>query len=236
MNGPAWFYGAFLVLVGCSADAASAVEQGRQLFESKTELSPSKLNAYACSTCHRPTPTLGARMPGAALAGVTLRPSFWGGQENDLLRSINACRNYFMLANVPLDPREEKAEALYAYLQSLEPGDSEPVHFSIVENIEDVPRGDVTSGAQLYASACSSCHGAPHSGVGRLGDRVSVLPEDTLTEHAQYSPSVQRLIFIEKIRHGRFLGYGGEMPPFSSELLSDAEVADVLEYLSILGE
>jgi thiosulfate dehydrogenase len=47
---------------------------------------------------------------------------------------------------------------------------------------------------------------------------------------------VQRLIFIEKIRHGRFLGYGGEMPPFSSELLSDADVADVLEYLSILGE
>jgi thiosulfate dehydrogenase len=76
----------------------------------------------------------------------------------------------------------------------------------------------------------------PHSGVGRLSDRVSVLPEDTLTEHAQYSPSVQRLIFIEKIRHGRFLGYGGEMPPFSSELLSDADVADVLEYLSILGE
>lgn len=236
MNGVAWLLGAAVCITGCSAAPESAVEHGRQLFESKTELSPSSLNAYSCSTCHEAQPRPGLRLPGAALAGVTLRPSFWGGQENDLLRSINACRNYFMLANVPLEVHDEKAEAVFAYLASLEPGDSAPVPFSIVKNIEDVPRGDATKGAQLYAGACSSCHGAPHSGIGRLSDRVSILPEDTLTEHAQYSARVQRLIFIEKIRHGRFLGYGGEMPPFSSELLSDAEVADVLEYLSILGE
>jgi thiosulfate dehydrogenase len=46
---------------------------------------------------------------------------------------------------------------------------------------------------------------------------------------------VQRLIFTEKIRHGLFLGYGGTMPPFSSQLLSDAEVSDLLEALGVLG-
>ena len=223
------------LLLACSSNPESAIEHGRQLFES-TALSPSNLNAYACSTCHDARPGMGLRKPGAALAGATLRSSFWGGQQNDLLASINACRNYFMLANVPLSADESDAEALFADLESLAPGDAKPVPFDVVTSIEDVPRGDATNGAVLYASACSLCHGSPHSGVGRLSDRVSVLPEDTLAEHAGYSARVQRLIFIEKIRHGRFLGYGGEMPPFSSQLLSDSEVADVLEYLSILGE
>jgi thiosulfate dehydrogenase len=223
-------------LSGCSAKEQSAVDHGRELFGSKSALSPSSLNAYACSTCHDETPGLELRKPGAALAGATLRRSFWGGQENDLLESINACRNYFMLANVPLASSDEKAEALFAYLESLEPGSSAPVPFHVVTLVEDLPRGDAGRGLGVYATACSNCHGAIHSGVGRLGTRVSILPDDAVREHAQYTPRVQRLIFIEKIRHGRFLGYGGEMPPFSSELLSDTEVSDVLEYVGALGE
>jgi len=62
------------------------------------------------------------------------------------------------------------------------------------------------------------------------------LPEDTLAEHAGYSLRSQRLVFIEKIRHGLFLGYGGDMPPFSKEQLSDAEISDVLEALGVFGE
>ncbi len=75
-----------------------------------------------------------------------------------------------------------------------------------------------------------------HDGVGRLNETIPILPEDTIVAHAQYSARVQRLVFTEKIRHGLFLGYGGVMPPFSAELLSDQDVSDLLEALGVLGE
>ncbi len=63
-----------------------------------------------------------------------------------------------------------------------------------------------------------------------------MLPEDTLRSHSTYDAQSLRLIFVEKIRHGAFLGYGGEMPPFSREALSDTEVSDILETLGVLGQ
>ena len=38
-------------------------------------------------------------------------------------------------------------------------------------------------------------------------------------------------IMIEKIRHGKFFGIGGNMPLYSTETLSDGEVADIVAYL-----
>jgi thiosulfate dehydrogenase len=43
-------------------------------------------------------------------------------------------------------------------------------------------------------------------------------------------------VFIEKVRHGGFLGYGGDMPPYSLEVLPDATVSDLLEALGVLGQ
>ena len=51
-----------------------------------------------------------------------------------------------------------------------------------------------------------------------------------------YSERLIRLVFIEKVRHGPFLGYGGTMPPFSMETLSDEGLADLLEALAVTGE
>jgi thiosulfate dehydrogenase len=212
-------------------------ELGHSLFNSG-ELSPSGLNSYSCATCHDLEASEDAPLlkPGAPLAGVTGRALFWGGQENDLLRAINACRNYFMVASDPLAADSEPARALYAYLSSLEPGDPHEQAFTVVRNIDPIPRGDAANGAGVYARACSYCHGSPHTGAGRLNERTSILPEDTLLEHADYSPRTLRLVFTEKVRHGLFLGYGGDMPPFSAEVLSNEDLADVMEYLGILGE
>jgi thiosulfate dehydrogenase len=224
--------------LACSDDAPpqDRVSQGRSLFEGRS-LSESNVNRYSCKTCHdadAADPT--KKKPGAALAGVTLRPTFWGGQENDLLRSINACRRYFMFASTDLRADEPNAEALYAYLSSLEPGNSEPVPFTVVRTVENLPRGDEASGQALFTTACSQCHGTLHEGVGRLRNTVPILPEDTLIEHLDYSPREQRLVFIEKTRHGLFLGYGGDMPPFSTEVLSDGELSDLLEALGATGQ
>ena len=228
-------------LLGCSALSAcgsssdQSVAQGRQLFESQA-LSPSHLNIYTCKTCHDVeadrTPLIKA---GAVLAGVTSRPLFWGGQVADLLGAVNACRNYFMVANQPLSATDADAHSLYAYLASLEPGDSEQVPFTIVTEIDALPRGDADHGQVLFAAACSYCHGDMHHGIGRFSG-LPILPEDTIAAHARYSPRSQRLVFTEKIRHGLFLGYGGMMPPFSSERLSDEDVSDLLEALGVLGE
>lgn len=230
-------------LLGCcllsacgSTGEQNAVDQGRQLFESKA-LSKYSLNDYTCASCHDTIASIPpSKKAGGALAGVTLRATFWNGQEADLLGSINACRNYFMGDNLPLAATDERARSLYAYLQSLEPGDANPIPFTIVTSIDPLPRGDQAHGQLLYGQTCLYCHGEMHDGLGRLSERLPVLPEDTLVEHAQYSPRVQRLVFTEKIRHGLFLGYGGVMPPFSAELLSDEDVSDVLEALSVFGE
>jgi thiosulfate dehydrogenase len=226
-----------LLLSACGSSAEpSAVEQGQKLFESEA-LSPSHLNLYTCATCHDGlVSTLPLKKTGSAMPGVTQRPVFWGGQERDLLGAINACRNYFMVANQPLAATDADARSLYAYLASLEPGDSQEAPFTIVTDISVLPRGDASNGQLLFDEACRSCHGDMHQGTGKLGDLIPTLPEDTLAAHAQYTPRDVRLVFTEKIRHGLFLGYGGMMPPFSVELLSDGDVSDLLEALGVLGE
>jgi thiosulfate dehydrogenase len=217
-----------------SATHESETERGKALFRS-TELSPSSRNAYTCSTCHDERVTGETLKPGALLAGATQRSRFWGGQQNDLLRAVNDCRRYFMAATVPLLADEPNAVALYAYLESLgDAAERDPVEFSIVRTISDVPRGDAAVGAVLFQRACANCHGLANEGLGRLVFDAPLLPQDTLAEHASFSARAQRLVFIEKIRHGGFLGYGGSMPPFSAEVLSDQDIADILEGLGVV--
>jgi thiosulfate dehydrogenase len=223
--------------VGCAEPdpGPSPADRGKELFLGQ-ELSRSSLNQYSCSTCHDEEPSKVLRKPGAPMAGVTQRKSFWGGKQNDLLGAINDCRRYFMVENQPLLATEPRAEDLYAYLSSLEPGSAKAAPFSVVRDILPLERGDAARGEGLYAIACGYCHGSAHTGNGRLSDNTPILPEDTNAEHADLSPRLQRLVFIEKVRHGAFLGYGGDMPPLSLEVLSDAELADVLEYMQVVGE
>ena len=221
-----------LLAAGCGSQAPpTAAARGSALFNS-TALSPSSFNVFTCATCHDVGP---AFKPGAPLAGATLRPSFWGGQENDLLRAVDDCRTYFMDASARLSPAEADAEELYAYLVTLEPGAPDPVPFTVVQTVADLPRGDAGRGADLFATACARCHGTMHGGGGRLATRIPVLPDQTLAAHVTYSAADQRLVFIEKIRHGGFLGYGGDMPPFSLEKLSDTDLSDLLEGMGVLG-
>ena len=225
-----------LLVTACDAAApAGDAERGRLLFEAAgTEgLSPSRLNVFACATCHDATipASPGATKPGAPLAGATLRPSYWGGQENDLLAALNACRAHFMVASAPLEATEPAAAALYAYLLSLEPGDPRPRPFTVVRTVLDLPAGDVARGQAGYEGACAPCHGSLHDGVGRLGPRIPVLPEQAISLHPGYDTVALRVVFLEKTRHGGFLGYGGDMPPFSEEVLPDSVLADIVQAL-----
>ena len=238
-----------LILAACSdSDSDSAgsqaeVERGARLV-TDPKLSPAALNFVACTTCHAtglegPQDTL---FPGAPLAGTVSRGSFWAGQEEDLLGAVNHCRNYFMYADIPWQPQDPDARAIWAYLVDLDhrapPELRQSQKLTFVNVIEDVPRGAPEKGAEIYRRACKQCHGDVHTGAGRPSSRPRLLPDESVREHAYLmqsgGPPAVRLVFIEKIRHGGFYGYGGSMPPFSREVLIDADVGDLLEFFSLI--
>ena len=229
-----------LLLAACTSEPTTqieertAIEHGKALFETRAA-SPSKLNDYSCSTCHVTTraTTDKAMYPGAPLAGATLRPTFWGGHELDLLASINHCRYWFMRAQQPWLATDVDAQAMYAYLASLPSALPEPQTFTVIPSVQDLAPTDAVRGAEVFALACRTCHGEVHTGKGRLSARMSILPEAPLAEHVEYTAAENRVIFIEKIRHGGFLGYGGAMPPFSVEVLSDADIQALLAYFEL---
>lgn len=249
MKNQSFVWGIFLGAVvafgaGCTNETPSpivehgtAVDHGAAVFQDPT-ISGTSLNSYTCATCHEAGAADPSRIrTGASLVGVTQRSSYWGGQELDLLRAINACSYYFMLRTTPFTAEDEEAKALYAYLDSISQGaegaDAQP--FSVVVTIADLPAGDSKRGQDLYGRACAYCHGPIHTGKGRLIPRSPILPEQTLEQHplGEYTADEQRLVFVEKVRHGGFVTYSGEMPPFSTEKLSDADLADILQYLGL---
>jgi thiosulfate dehydrogenase len=234
------------LVLGCTNETptpiieqGTAIDHGEALFND-VQISGTSLNQYTCATCHETGAADPSRIrTGASLVGVTKRPSYWGGTELDLLRAINACSYYFMLRATPFTAEDEEARALYAYLESLSTGsegtDAQP--FSVLVTITDLPAGDAKRGEASYTRACAYCHGPAHTGKGRLVTRSPILPEQTLEQHplGAYTADEQRLVFVEKVRHGGFITYSGEMPPFSTEKLSDAELADILQYLDLYG-
>ncbi|MDI1450547.1 c-type cytochrome [Polyangium sp. 6x1] len=230
------------LVCGCEPEPeiveASAEEHGKALFSDPT-LTETQANAFSCATCHptsKPSAD-GPILPGAPLAGVTRRASYWGGMEVELLRSMNHCLYYFMLSSKSWTAEDERGRALFAYLDALPagPADEEAWPFTVPVQITAPPSGDATAGGSVYARACESCHGAVKTGEGRLVARAPILPDQTLAEHplGTYTAEQRRLVFVQKTRHGGFLGYGGQMPPFSMEVLSDEQMGDLLAYLGI---
>ncbi len=196
----------------------TAVEHGRALFMDP-KASPSASNTFSCTTCHRAEDVAATIAPGAPLAGVTARTTFWGGQRNDLLESVNDCRAFFMDARAPWTTADEDARAMYAYLAQLPLTSPAPVPFTVVSP-SDLPPGDPKRGAIAYDLACKTCHGTVHGGAGRLAAFIPALPDEVVRGHATLEPTALRLVFIGKARMGAFRG-GGSMPPFSREVLAD---------------
>lgn len=224
----------------------SAVERGEAVFASPA-LSASPSNPFSCATCHatgRDAPAaadLSARRhPGFPLGDTTLRSKYWCGDQTSLLDAVNLCLVEFMRGE-PLPPENEDGRALFAYLQSLAGADAgtgagtgplPPRSCTIVRSIDDtylgsLPKGDPARGAPLYQAACGFCHGDKDTGQGRLSDRIVAIPQETITLHGAEAPAV----LIEKVRHGKFFGIAGNMPPYPLESLSDAELADITAYL-----
>lgn len=225
---------------GCSSDPGverrTATDHGRDLFSS-SEASDSRANAFTCATCHEALPgsSAGRLLPGAVLAGVVERPTFWGGARSDLLRAINDCRYFFMGAQTSWTPDDEPAKAIYAYLASLPPAAPAAQPFTVIPVAANVAAGDPARGAQVFDSSCAACHGRPHSGEKKLHAGIPTLPEESQRyfQGLGFDPMQVRITFVEKVRHGAFLGLYGSMPPYSVEAMSDADLGALLSFLGL---
>ena len=225
-----------LVVVALVAGCGSrpALDYGRALF-SDTSVSSAASNPFKCSTCHEVTPAPTKLLPGYVLYDSTVREAWWGGTVTTLLDATNQCVQQFMRGNA-LSADDEKGRALFVYLASLSPDATAPtLPLTVVQNIVDVPSGDATRGKMWWDQGCGNCHGAPHTGAGRLSDVVSLVPDDSLQAHGTDPKTGARPVVIEKVRHGKFFNVGGNMPLFSTEALSDAQLGDILAYLEGFG-
>ena len=220
------------LLVGCAPD--SPKEYGRQLYSDPT-LSTAGSNVFSCVTCHEVVPNPTTLHPGYTLFDTAVRPSWWGGEVDTLFDAVNQCLTNFMRSN-QLTPDDPKGRALLVYLQSVAPDATAPaLPLTIVQNIVDIPSGDPVQGKAIWDSACGYCHGAPHTGVGRLATSVSLVPDDSIMAHGVDPKTGARPVVIEKTRHGKFFNVGGNMAFYSVEKLSDAQLGQVLGYLEQFG-
>jgi thiosulfate dehydrogenase len=229
---------ALLLVAACGAGDGGptpAAEYGARLL-SDPGMSSSRFNVFSCTTCHGASDE--APRVAASLAGVAFRESWWGGGSPRLLDAVNVCLERFM-RGAPLDADDPRGKALYEHLVALSPERGLPARpLTIVENVAPVPRGDPARGREVYGRVCRACHGAPHSGDGRLAPEVAIVPEASIgfarDLSAQSGVTVEpALVVVEKVRHGRFFGVGGTMPPFSREALSDADLGAIVAYLGL---
>lgn len=220
-----------VVLSSCGTDDVSAARLGKAWLKS-TRLSTSPVNVYACTTCHDTgDPPTDQINPGASLANVLYRPHYWGGDKRRLLDAINTCVVDFM-GGAELGAADARARQIYEYLAYLSPQNPSPaIAITVRRDIDDLKTmtGDAVRGGKVYDRACARCHGAVHTGLGRAGPRVSVVPESTRKAFADMA----RAAIIEKVRHGRYFGLAGTMPFYSTEVLGDVGLADLLAYLGV---
>jgi thiosulfate dehydrogenase len=231
------FVGALSTISACTTEVVNDTPESRGLRAAREPraLSPSQFNAFSCATCHA---LPGAEdddriLPGAPLGGAVARTSFWGGRYLTLGEAVTECVTHFQRARA-FDPATPEARDLYAYLTSIRdlgPASAQP--FTVTGLVADLKPGDSARGREVWRRACQDCHGDIRTGRGRLAPYVSLVPDETIAFHSEDGPDVVRLVVIEKVRHGSYLGFGGTMPPFSQETLSDEQIADLLAYLQL---
>ena len=227
-------YAAFAIACCALCCAPEQAADRGQALATEARFSPSPSNVFACTTCHSVAgldqqATL--RLPGFPLSGAASRPSFWGGGVRYLLDAVNHCYVDFMRGE-KLSPDDIQGLELVAYLKSIAPQPEPARACTVVKNIDaaylaSLPPGDPRRGQGAYQTTCGYCHGQSHTGEGRIGPHISLIPDDTISTFGAQA----RTIVAEKARHGRYFGIVGNMPPYCVEALSDADLADILSYL-----
>lgn len=219
----------FIALAAAGCPAPTGAEVRERIFNDP-RLAEREFNSSSCATCHNVYDAKGGSRIGVTLKNVVGRPTWWGGYSPRLLDAVNFC-NVFFMRGAPLEPSDPRARALYEYLVSVSPDATSPeMPLTVVENVTTVPRGDPRRGEEVYNASCRVCHGAPRTGVGRINELTSIIPNASI-EFAVANDFDPELVIIEKIRHGQFFAVGGNMPMFTREALSEEDLSALMGFL-----
>lgn len=216
-----------MLCVGCSEAAEEAGSgpalDGEQVYLRTVEGG----NTFACATCHaldEPAED-GMRRVGHRLGDATRRPSYKGGQLTEMRDAVNSCLTEWMRAEA-WEASDERWIALHAWLDAKATSDASPaVELQIVEPLEDTSGGDADAGRALFNTSCAFCHGTDAVGTnqalslsGRALDGAYVALR-VRTSGPSTSPVYDGLT-------------GGQMPFWGADRLSDAELRDLVAYIS----
>lgn len=169
--------------------------------------------ASNCVECHG-SDGRGARVPGTDRRA----PAIAGGDVDAAYVDLVLRTGRMPPAGDPFDNRARHVFYTDAERQAMV--DWMVEEFDLDGEIPEVGEGDVAQGLELFARNCAHCHG--NAGAGGTAGQAAWTPRVY---------DVDEVAVVEAIRVGPF-----EMPAFSEEQLSDADVASIAGYLRAIEE
>jgi len=224
-----------LVAAGCGQGGTSDLADGSTDRPTMVEITDGEAlyldslvdgNAFACATCHAMTePTAdGLRRPGHPIGDAAARPHYKNGQLDSLLEAVNSCRQEWM--NAPEWAETDPSwGALRTFLESSAPATAEPLTYEIEPPPADLSGGDADAGQAVFNSSCAVCHGTDGAGT-QQGPGVAglALEPGTIATRIRTSGRANSEVYPGLT--------GGIMPFWAADRLSDAELLDLVAWLS----
>jgi len=217
--------------LGCSADSmkggsargATTKLDGRDVYEKPL----SDGNTFSCKTCHalsEPSDD-GLRRPGHPIGNATHRSHWKQGKVTSFLGAVNSCVTEWMVAPA-WDEDDPRYVALHSFLEAQAPAGAAPdLQYSIVSAPKDLSTGDAGRGHMLFNQSCIVCHGADGNGTER-GPKVagSARMPEYVGNRIRRSGSSTSSVYPGLT--------GGVMPFWADDRLSDAEVSDLVAFVT----
>jgi mono/diheme cytochrome c family protein len=216
---------AFLLLGACAGEAdpeAAESAEGERIYLEPVEDG----NTFACATCHALEESASDfRRPGHPLGDAAARPSFKDGAVIELREAVNSCLVEWMNAEpwTAVDPRWIELER---FLQSQAPASAPAIDLQIVAPPGDLSGGDVARGRAVFDGSCAVCHDEGGTGS-QLAPPVAGLALDPgyIATRVRTSGRSDSAVYDGLT--------GGVMPFWGADRLTDAELRDIVAWLSM---
>jgi mono/diheme cytochrome c family protein len=218
---------AALIPSACSQDAMTGPRGEHALGQAVYEKPLSDGNSFACGTCHalhEPSAD-GLRRPAHPIGGATRRSRWKNGKASTFLDAVNSCVTEWMVAPA-WSATEPRFVALRDFLDAQTPaGSAADLDYEIVPPPSDVKGGDAMRGKSTFNQSCVLCHG--RDGLGTIrGPKVagSIRLPEYVAGRIRLSGSQTSSVYIGLT--------GGVMPFWAKDRLSDAEVKDLVAFVT----
>ncbi len=212
------------------------VTEGKMLFENSHFGRGG--NSFTCAICHDEGLEGEDEIirPGHTMMNAFSRPHWKNGNAAKLIEAVNTCLLDWMNAET-VDEDDEVWKAIEAYIQSLTTvSPSEAIQIQIVSPPDPPTGGDFEQGRELYGKlACIECHGRdllgrPGEQGGLFGPFLAFRPTIPLDHDYIAAKIRQSGSNISGTYDG--LEFGGNMPFWGADRISDDDVRNLAEFIS----